>query len=389
MKQSNKNKTMATLDYKLSADTLNRVGRAKSSGYAASGIGDTSGLEDNLETIVEEAEKKKEEDKIKEQEAGLAGLSMEQGFNEQAERGSWGDTPELYEQMRVYMQTDKEAHLAALDSEDPVEAQRILQDQNRKSVEMNKWSSLMKTAGDIHENTGWGALITDDPDASYKLGQLTSMANGEMKFDPQGKMYIEIPSQKAGGEPIQVFREEIDQLVAQGIKPEVRQAAFLNSTIAIKEQGLNGTVWDESTQNVIMTNNKNMIDKKNAYSVAMDDWTGTKFIDDLKEFTLGGEELDNGDPLMDQNEDGVDFREAREWIASKIEEAKQGAITNEDFDVLQDIIARWMMGKQKTNFDDGARQRATTQVDKMRGMGGQTNIAEANRLEGLLQRENT
>ena len=48
-----------------------------------------------------------------------------------------------------------------------------------------------------------------------------------------------------------------------------------------------------------------------------------------------------------------------------------------------------MMGKQKTNFDDGARQRATTQVDKMRGMGGQTNIAEANRLEGLLQRENT
>ena len=48
---------MATLDYKLSADTLNRVGRAKSSGYAASGIGDTSGLEDSLETIVEEGEK--------------------------------------------------------------------------------------------------------------------------------------------------------------------------------------------------------------------------------------------------------------------------------------------------------------------------------------------
>ena len=383
---------MATLDYKLSADTLNRVGRAKSSGYAASGIGDTSGLEDSLEAIVEEGEKEKEEDKIKKQEAGLAGLSMEQGFNEQAERGSWGDTPKLYEQMQEYMQTDKKAYLAALNGEDPVEAQRILQDQNKKSVEMNKWSSLMQTAGEIHKKTGWGALITDDPVASYKLGELTSMANGKMLFDsPEdgGKMYIEIPGQYAGDGPIKVYRNDIDQLVAQGIKPDVRQAAFLNSTIAIKEQGLNGTVWDESTQSVIMTNNKNMIDKKNAYSVAMDDWTGTKFIDDLKEFTLGGEELDNGDPLMDQNGDGVDFREAREWIASKIEEAKQGAITNEDFDVLQDIIARWMMGKQKTNFDDGARQRATTQVDKMRGMGGQTNIAEANRLEGLLQRENT
>lgn len=157
VKQSNKNKTMATLDYKLSADTLNRVGRAKSSGYAASGIGDTSGLEDSLEAIVEEGEKEKEEDKIKKQEAGLAGLSMEQGFNEQAERGSWGDTPKLYEQMQEYMQTDKKAYLAALNGEDPVEAQRILQDQNKKSVEMNKWSSLMQTAGEIHKKNRLGS----------------------------------------------------------------------------------------------------------------------------------------------------------------------------------------------------------------------------------------
>jgi hypothetical protein len=376
---------MATLDYKLSADTLNRVGRAKSSGYAASGIGDTSGLEDGLETMVEEGEKKKEEDKIKEQKAGLAGLSMEQGFNEQAERGSWGDTPKLYEQMQVYMQTDKKAYLAALDGEDPVEAQRILQDQNKKSVEMNKWSSLMKTAGEIHNETGWGALITDDEVASYKLGELTSMANGKMLFDsPEngGKMYIEIPGQNEGDEPIKVYRNDIDQLVAQGIKPKERQAAFLNSTIAIKEQGLNGTVWDESTQSVIMTNNKNMIDKKNAYSVAMDDWTGgTKFIEDIDSWDAGNiERLDDND-----ESNGNAKQDALRKVKELVTQAKQGAITNEDFDVLQDIMARWMMGKQKTNFDDGARQRLTTQVDKMRGMGGQTNIAEANRLEGLLQ----
>ena len=385
MKQSNKNKTMATLDYKLSADTLNRVGRAKSSGYAASGIGDTSGLEDTLETIVEEGKKEKEEDKIKEQKAGLAGLSMEQGFNEQAERGSWGDTPKLYEQMQVYMQTDKKAYLAALNDEDPVEAQRILQDQNKKSVEMNKWSSLMKTAGEIHNETGWGALITDDEVASYKLGELTSMANGKMLFDsPEngGKMYIEIPGQNEGDEPIKVYRNDIDQLVAQGIKPKERQAAFLNSTIAIKEQGLNGTVWDESTQSVIMTNNKNMIDKKNAYSVAMDDWTGgTKFIEDIDSWDAGNiERLDDND-----ESNGNAKQDALRKVKELVTQAKQGAITNEDFDVLQDIMARWMMGKQKTNFDDGARQRLTTQVDKMRGMGGQTNIAEANRLEGLLQ----
>ena len=355
MKQSNKNKTMATLDYKLSADTLNRVGRAKSSGYAASGIGDTSGLEDTLETIVEEGKKEKEEDKIKEQKAGLAGLSMEQGFNEQAERGSWGDTPKLYEQMQVYMQTDKKAYLAALDDEDPVKAQRILQDQNKKSVEMNKWSSLMKTAGEIHNETGWGALITDDEVASYKLGELTSMANGKMLFDsPEngGKMYIEIPGQNEGDEPIKVYRNDIDQLVAQGIKPKERQAAFLNSTIAIKEQGLNGTVWDESTQSVIMTNNKNMIDKKNAYSVAMDDWTGgTKFIEDIDSWDAGNiERLDDND-----ESNGNAKQDALRKVKELVTQAKQGAITNEDFDVLQDIMARWMMGKQKTNFDDGAR----------------------------------
>ena len=78
-------------------------------------------------------------------------------------------------------------------------------------------------------------------------------------------------------------------------------------------------------------------------------------------------------------------QDALRKVKELVDQAKQGAITNEDFDVLQDIMARWMMGKQKTNFDDGARQRATTQVDKMRGMGGQTNIAEANRLADLLQ----
>ena len=376
---------MATLDYKLSADTLNRVGRAKSSGYAASGIGDTSGLEDSLETIVEEGKKEKEEDKIKEQEAGLAGLSMEQGFNEQAERGSWGDTPELYGQMQEYMQTDKEAYLAALNSEDPVKAQMILQDQNKKSVEMNKWSSLMKTAGEIHDETGWGALITDDPVASYKLGQLTSMAKGEMLFDsPEdgGKMYIQIPGQNEGDEPIKVYRKDIDELVAQGIKPKERQAAFLNSTVNIKEQGLNGTVWDESTQSVIMTNNKNMIDKKNAYSVAMDDWTGgTKFIEDVDSWDAGYvESLDDND-----EGNGNAKEDALRKVKELVTQAKQGEITNEDFEVLQDIMARWMMGKQKTNFDDGAKQRGILEVDKMRGMGGQTNIAEADRLAGLLQ----
>jgi hypothetical protein len=285
----------------------------------------------------------------------------------------------------VYMQTDKKAYLAALNDENPVEAQRILQDQNKKSVEMNKWSSLMKTAGEIHNETGWGALITDDEVASYKLGELTSMANGKMLFDsPEngGKMYIEIPGQNEGDEPIKVYRNDIDQLVAQGIKPKERQAAFLNSTIAIKEQGLNGTVWDESTQSVIMTNNKNMIDKKNAYSVAMDDWTGgTKFIEDIDSWDAGNiERLDDND-----ESNGNAKQDALRKVKELVTQAKQGAITNEDFDVLQDIMARWMMGKQKTNFDDGARQRLTTQVDKMRGMGGQTNIAEANRLEGLLQ----
>jgi hypothetical protein len=376
---------MATLDYKLSADTLNRVGRAKSSGYAASGIGDTSGLEDTLETIVEEGEKEKEEDKIKEQEAGLAGLSMEQGFNEQAERGSWGDTPELYEQMQEYMRTDKKAYLAALNGEDPVEAQRILQDQNKKSVEMNKWSSLMKTAGEIHEETGWGALITDDPVASYKLGELTSMANGKMLFDSPkdgGKMYIQIPGQKDGDEPIKLYRKDIDQLVAQGIKPKERQADFLNATVKIKEQGLNGAAWDESTQNVIMTNNKNMIDKKNAYSVAMDDWTGgTKFIEDIDSWDASSiATLDDGN---DDNGNAKDDALAK--VKELVTQAKQGAITNEDFDVLQDIMARWMTGKQKTNFDDGAAQRKTNQADHIRGQGGQTNIAEANRLESVIR----
>jgi hypothetical protein len=153
---------MATLDYKLSADTLNRVGRAKSSGYAASGIGDTSGLEDGLETMVEEGEKKKEEEEKRVEETGLAEVHWGTAFDKMAEDGGWANNQDIYTQFQELESGQRDRYLAAVGSGNRVDQAKVLAEQIGRGKQMKAYAATMTSAAEIQNGTddqpgvGWG-----------------------------------------------------------------------------------------------------------------------------------------------------------------------------------------------------------------------------------------
>jgi hypothetical protein len=233
---------MATLDYKLSADTLNRVGRAKSSGYAASGIGDTSGLEDGLETMVEEGEKKKEEEEKRVEETGLAEVHWGTAFDKMAEDGGWANNQDIYTQFQELESGQRERYLAAVGSGNKVDQAKVLAEQIGRGKQMKAYAATMTSAAEIQNGTddqpgvGWGVAVTENDRSKFILNQMASMPKSvKPSYGKDGKLSfeIEVPDTAGwyeGDGPITVTQGELDELVAGGIAPVARTEAFTLGT---------------------------------------------------------------------------------------------------------------------------------------------------------------
>ncbi len=407
---------MATLDYKLSADTLNRVGRAKSSGYAASGIGDTSGLEDGLETLVEEGEKKKEEEEKKKEEeekrveeTGLAEVHWGTAFDKMAEDGGWANNQDIYTQFQELERGQKEAYLTAVGSGSKVDQAKILAEQVDRGKQMKAYAATMTSAAEIQNGTddqpgvGWGVAITENDRNKFILNKMAAMDGSVKPSYVDGKLSfeIEVPPDTEWYEdtkPITVTQGELDKLIAGGIAPVARAEAF---SLGTGKDGLSkyslknmqdlgykgGNTWDDpliSKQAEI--NNKRSISRDNVYSMARDVWAGdTSFQDDFDEFDLtqilaGADEA--GKNLMDDADgdptNGVDPKQAKEYVRiDLIEGAKKGELSDEQFTLLQGLISEWMLMKQERNFKQGKLKLNNDNIQALTRSGGAANLAAA------------
>lgn len=378
----NNNKTMATLDYKLSADTLNRVGRAKSSGYAASGIGDTSGLEDGLETMVEEGEKKKEEQEKRVEETGLAEVHWGTAFDKMAEDGGWANNQDIYTQFQELEKVQKDRYLAAVGSDSKVDQAKVLAEQVGRGKQMKAYAATMTSAAEIQNGTddqpgvGWGVAVTESPRDQFILNQMASMPKSvRPSYGEDGKLSFEIDVPQdtkwnEGNEPITVTQGELDKLVAGGIAPVARTEAFSLGTGKdglskyslknMQDLGYDGNTWDDQLiSGQAEANNKRSISRDNVYSMAKDVWAGdTSFQEDF-----ASEKIDNffdqasgaSDTLdlNDGDESAFNAAGAREYVDVLLAKSKTGELKEEEFTLLQGLISEWMLMKQERNFKQG------------------------------------
>ena len=413
---------MATLDYKLSADTLNRVGRAKSSGYAASGIGDTSGLEDGLETLVEEGEKKKEEEEKRVEETGLAEVHWGTAFDKMAEDGGWANNQDIYTQFQDLESGQRERYLAAVGSGNKVDQAKILAEQVGRGKQMKAYAATMTSAAEIQNGTddqpgvGWGVAITENDRNKFILNKMAAM-DGSVKpsYEKDGKLRftIEVPPDTGwNGDgngnslgPITVTQGELDELVAGGIAPVARTEAFTLGTGKdglskyslknMQDLGYDDNTWDSPLiRGQAEANNKRSISRDNVYSMARDVWAGdTSFQEDFESESITNF-FDNieGDPIMEQlaANDGIEgdvlvrssAEGARAYVGKLLDKSKNGELEEEEFTLLQGLISEWMLMKQERNFKQGQVKKDKEIDQSLTRQGTSVSLAERNRRRG-------
>jgi hypothetical protein len=410
---------MATLDYKLSADTLNRVGRAKSSGYAASGIGDTSGLEDGLETLVEEGEKKKEEEEKRVEETGLAEVHWATAFDKMAEDGGWANNQDTYTQFQKLESGQRERYLAAVGSGNKVDQAKVLAEQVDRGKQMKAYVATMTSAAEIQNGTddqpgvGWGVAITENDRNKFILNKMAAMDGSVKPSYVDGKLSfeIEVPPDTPWHEdtkPITVTQGELDKLVAGGIAPVARTEAFTlgtgkNSLSKYSLKNMQDLGYDndgpDAWGNPLISvaaeaNNKRSISRDNVYSMARDVWAGdTSFLEDFEEFDLAQIEAgadEKGKFLMNDADgdpdNGIDLEQAKEYVRiDLIEGAKKGELSEEQFTLLQGLISEWMLMKQERNFKLGQVKKDKEINESLTRQGTSVSLAERNRRAGTLE----
>ena len=421
---------MATLDYKLSADTLNRVGRAKSSGYAASGIGDTSGLEDGLETMVKEGEKKKEEQEKRVEETGLAEVHWGTAFDKMAEDGGWANNQDIYTQFQELESGQRDRYLAAVGSGNKVDQAKVLAEQVGRGKQMKAYAATMTSAAEIQNGTddqpgvGWGVAVTENERSKFILNQMASMPKSvKPSYGKDGKLSFEIEVPGAaewyeGDGPITITQGELDKLIAGGIAPVARTEAFSLGTGKdglskyslknMQDLGYDDSrpdAWnDQLISGQAEANNKRSISRDNVYSMARDVWAGdTSFREDF-----ASESIDNffdnieGDPIMEQlaaNDgvgvvDGVDdgsggltrdsVSGARTYVDGLLDKSKNGELEEEEFTLLQGLISEWMLMKQERNFKQGQAKKYQEIDQSLTRQATSVSLAERNRRRSAL-----
>ena len=370
--------TSTTPDYSLDAATLRAVSGASVGGDAmdayikSTQVGNIgSAVTAGAEAFYEARADKEARNEAAAQVKISAAAKWDEAFDAMGERGAWA-SPELHDQFMQMEEKYKKDYLEAVRTGDKKEQSRILKEQGARSNSLQSWKSTMETAAEINKEYGWGEILNgDDEEAVANRGILEAIAKndgtakavvlpdtGEIGFTVGEVLFNEETGERVPQGRVWT-RREIDEMVATGTAPVVRQESFMTVSIEQQSLGIEGKPFQKQAQHY---NNLKGIKKelrsnpKATASILRDVWAGETSLEaDLREAiaTPGAGiqfsvTLPEGSTL-DQNNDGVlteaDLSaESIDVIISALEK---------DTDLLSEVAADWMTMKQEISHAGG------------------------------------
>ena len=340
-----------TLNYALTGDVMDRVQQAGQEIRPKENVAEV--IQDVGEDIFKVGQEKKQFEQ-------LSGVAWDAAFNAQDERGDWA-SPELYDQFQKSEAKFKEAYLAAVRSGDKALVATLLQKQGNRATSLEGWKDVMKEAKQIDDTHGWGVLMTGDLE-NMTIMEALSKNDGSavMRIDDSGSMVFDIkipPDNKVRT----VTKSEVDKIVAKGIKPVEREAAWFKSLDQVQQRGMSGLPWDKGYEMNLAKNNLNQINTDNIKSYMDAPFTGydsfaTEFlapgntgfsspnVQDRLPATADGDLNNDGEITADEK--NLDLT-VRENILAYLR-------TPEGYEMARVEIAAWMTAKQKEKHDSGA-----------------------------------
>ena len=227
--------------YRLSGGTQTRVAKAGLGGDARKHLQNAAMADEagNIVTGIKDQIVEKKEDTAAREDA------WDTGFDAMGDRGSWA-SGELFDQFQTMEAGYRDEYLEAVRTGDTKLQKRLLKDQGNRSSSLQGWKGTMETALKIHTEYGWGEVIKGDtPDADRKRKILLAMSkmdsSTKVKIGSDGEMVFNIPG--VGD----VTRREVDEMVAAGAAPVVREEAFMASSLKAKDLGEAGKSFDKNT----------------------------------------------------------------------------------------------------------------------------------------------
>lgn len=377
--------TSTTPDYSLDTGVLQQVAKAGIGGDARDSnlkvkatAGLTKGLKDGAEAYDAQKEAREAEIKAASDKKLADAKKFDTAFDAMGERGGWA-SGDLYDDFFEMESTYKDAYLEAVRIGDSKEQEKILKEQGARSNSLQNWKGTMETAALIDKEYGWGEVMTgQDDDAVANREILQALAEnkgaaalvmdpetGEMGFELNGRIWT---------------RREIDDIVATGTMPVVREEGFMTAMTSARQLGAEGKDFEEA--NVFYVNRKGLTkelraNESSAKSIMRDRYAGeTSLAEDLTAAIgqpVGGIEFDLVMPaaLMEfdtrlvmvngvQVEEAGDGRlTAADLTAANVETII--AAIQADPKLLADVAADWMTNKMKTNHETALNKNKKTE----------------------------
>jgi len=365
--------TGTTPDYSLGAQTMRQVAQAGVGGEARESYLKSQMAGKVSDALVEGAEAytTEKETREAEQEAiadakRAEAKKWDTAFDAMGERGAWA-SGELFDQFAVQEQGFKDKYLEAVRTGDKTLQDKLLKEQGARSNSLQNWKETMETAATINKEYGWGEIINgDDPEAEANRKILTALAEnkGEAKvtMDPEtGEMGFELDGRIW-------TRREIDEMVASGTMPVVREEGFMSTMIAAKQLGAEGKDFEydatfystrKSLAKELRTN------PSSAKSIMRDVYAGeTSLAQDLQDAIGkkdGGIQFDVQMPprLAGLDQDGDGRLTAADLTKDNVDILIQAI--QDDPKLLADVAGDWMTKKMQTNHGTAFNKHQTSE----------------------------
>jgi len=351
-----------TLDYSLSKDVLDRVktaGRAEH--FDSEGEYYGSQLGEQIEAVggrMFEYGKVKEE---KQKQKDMLDVAWENSYDVLGNRGSWA-SPALYDEFQGLEEGYKNQYLAAVDSNDIKQQNKLLRDQEARSSSLLGWKDAMTRNSEVMgaEGTGYSSALSEEN--KNILMQLNAQEEPQVQINPSTNE-LEFVIQGLDGSEQIVTLGKLEKIMEENMPPTKIGADLTLSNKTLEKYGEEGGKWDNEVNGKIMAENKKRLKGiKNIATMFYDDFTDTNttFAEDIKNhpdlnyYNLSYDTLGIDASVLDKDGDGkISGREQNALTGDDINRIIEHMLLPENRGIAEEYLAEYMTLKQKTYYNRG------------------------------------
>lgn len=293
----------------------------------------------------------------------------DEGFEEMELRGSWANN-DLYDEFAKIEADAKKDFENAVKEGNKTRQGELLKSQAERSNQLKAFKEAMESAKKINDTIGWSVALKGDDEGRTVLMEMSKMGPDVAKtadFDEKGILTFEIPV----GSGKRYNASQIDQMVADGVKPVQKELDYLKGLQNYQTMGAEGKPFNDEQvvkQNMLALGNDDQLatyafeDFGGGGSFAQHIATTPEMLEAFEPYTYkkDGVDVTVNDPTAEDSPGGAEI--TAEEFKQFSKKDMETIIGNMKADDLRKSLANYQMLQQKKNWQSGVDAQQGNQV---------------------------